>query len=74
MSLPERLLDGHTSVGEGTKLSSGVTIGRYCSIARQCTIGAEQHDYNCFTTWTSSNDAPTRIGHDVWIGSNVVVL
>ena len=74
MSLQERLIAGNTSLGEGTKLSAGVTIGRYCSIARYCTLGAEQHEYTQFTTWLESRDSITTIGHDVWIGCNVVVI
>ena len=69
-----RTLAGHSYVDEGTKIAPGVMIGKYCSIARLCTIGAEHHDYTRFTTSMFSEESRTRIGHDVWIGCNSVIM
>ena len=64
------------------------TIGKFCSIARQTTIGVSGHDYTKVTTHPFIIDpfygfvnAPIReyqkpapvIGHDVWIGMNATV-
>lgn len=64
------------------------TIGKFCSIARQTTIGVSGHDYTKVTTHpfiidpaykfvtapvVESQKLPPVIGHDVWIGMNCVV-
>lgn len=64
------------------------TIGKFCSIARQTTIGVSGHDYTKVTTHPFVIDpfygfvkaripeqqkAPPVIGHDVWIGMNCVI-
>lgn len=64
------------------------TIGKFCSIARQTTIGVSGHDYTKVTTHPLVIDpfygfvnaripeqqkAPPVIGHDVWIGMNCVI-
>jgi virginiamycin A acetyltransferase len=57
-----------------------VTIGRFCSIGRRCSIGAAKHDVAALTTHPAGapadfvRDPPTRIGNDVWIGDNVIVV
>jgi acetyltransferase-like isoleucine patch superfamily enzyme len=66
--------DPTISVHATTRVASGVKIGRYSSIGGLCTIGAEHHDYNRFTTWGFSEVLETSIGPDVWIGCNVSVL
>ncbi|MFB0823677.1 CatB-related O-acetyltransferase [Chromobacterium violaceum] len=71
-----------------------VSIGRYCSIARGCEIGAANHPTSFLSThtfqyhgayfprypeyktmerinWRSHRE--TKIGHDVWIGAQVVI-
>lgn len=75
---------------------SETTIGRYCSIASNVTIGATPHPIDRITshpfsycrshavpatlkltpkTWERhAYQRPTRIGHDVWIGTNAVIL
>lgn len=64
-------------------------IGKYCSIARQVTIGVSGHNYNWVTTSPiitstqysiikSNISEPQRerpiIGNDVWIGMNVIIM
>ena len=64
------------------------TIGKFCSIARQTTIGVSGHDYTKVTTHPFIIDpcykfvpaylrevqkTPPVIGHDVWIGMSCVV-
>jgi acetyltransferase-like isoleucine patch superfamily enzyme len=64
-----------------------IKIGKYCSIARNCTFVMSHHKYHCVTTspWpTSPTDPPGNkssfsrghitIGHDVWIGANVTIM
>jgi acetyltransferase-like isoleucine patch superfamily enzyme len=55
-----------------------VEIGRFCSIGRRCSIGAALHPTDLASTHPSTYDEwslkTTRIGNDVWIGDNVVVL
>src|SRR5262249_17497557 len=72
--LPERILEGYPSIGEGTKIGAGVRIARYCSIATICTVGSEHHDHRRYTTSMFSQEFDTIIGHDVWIGCNAVVM
>lgn len=63
-------------------------IGKFCSIARQTTIGVSGHDYTKVTTHPFVVDPfygfvgasipeqqkpPPVIGHDVWIGMNCVI-
>jgi len=78
----------HSYVSDFTHVAQQTTIGRYCSIGNSCTIGAQPHPLAWMSShpfqylglagadistrpwpWTS-----TRLGNDVWIGSNVVVL
>jgi acetyltransferase-like isoleucine patch superfamily enzyme len=64
-------------------------IGKYCSIARQVTIGVSDHNYNWVTTspiitsksYGFINDnvkepqkLPPVIGNDVWVGMNVIIM
>jgi len=56
-----------------------VEIGRYCSIGRRCSIGAALHPTDLVSTHSATYDErpmkqTTRIGNDVWIGDNVVIL
>jgi acetyltransferase-like isoleucine patch superfamily enzyme len=63
-------------VGGHTHIAQYTYIGSYCSIANLCTIGARPHDLKRLTTYPFAviNGHETVIGHDVWIGSNSVVL
>jgi acetyltransferase-like isoleucine patch superfamily enzyme len=57
-------------------------IGRFCSIGRNVVIGQDPRNHPI--DWVSTSPAfnngydssltPTRIGHDVWIGHNAVIL
>jgi virginiamycin A acetyltransferase len=55
-----------------------VSIGRFCSIGRRVTIGAAKHPTELLSTHPvviGAGIAPeTRIGNDVWIGDNVVII
>jgi acetyltransferase-like isoleucine patch superfamily enzyme len=75
---------GPVSVGyrsyANNSLLRNVTIGRFTSIGRRCSIGAARHDVGCFSTHPAAAHgdfakAPvTSIGNDVWIGDNVVIV
>lgn len=64
-------------------------IGKYCSIARQVTIGVSGHNYNWITTspiitspkynfidspQKETQKEPPIIGNDVWIGMNATIM
>ncbi|ADG09023.1 hypothetical protein B7G68_02620 [Caulobacter segnis] len=61
-------------------LFRNVSVGRYCSIGRRCTLGAAKHHIVGLTTSPFGapsgfeSDVQTKIGNDVWIGDNVVVV
>lgn len=80
---------GYRSYANRTLIRSNVTIGRYCSIGRRCTIGGPDHP----THWLSSHpfmyskaenpDAvsflprrsiETKLGNDIWIGDNALIM
>ena len=68
--------DTYSYVGDHTHIAQNVAIGRYCSIANLCTIGAQQHVMTGLTTYPVSDGDTrrTKIGNDVWIGANTVVM
>ena len=63
---------------------NNTTIGNYCSIASNVTIGPGDHDYKNVSTCVRAMKAAgielnllrkkVVIGSDVWIGANVVIL
>lgn len=77
----------YTAINTNSIILSG-EIGRYCSIGYNCVIGAPNHPLNEFTISNSilkdeqlketfpfnSYSNPPKIGHDVWIASNVIIL
>lgn len=84
----------NVSIGDYSYISGprsyveAASIGKFCSIARQTTIGVSGHDYNKVTTHPfiidpaykfvtsavpGTQKPPPVIGHDVWIGMNCVV-
>lgn len=81
---------GYRSYANDSVIRAPVTIGRYCSIGRRCTIGAINHPIDWLTThptiYGNKNltdpdllaRAPPRgltsIGNDVWIGDNAVII
>ena len=79
-----------TSIGDHGILHQYAELGRYCSIAAACHLGAQNHPSDWLSThpfqyaqhgwypfaatkrpWSFKH---TRIGNDVWIGANVVVM
>lgn len=77
----------YTSVGRFSKLRDA-SIGKFCSISWDATIGAVSHPYNHITTHAFPyncefdlcdvnkhyENKKIIIGNDVWIGANSVVL
>lgn len=64
----------------GAGLFRNAEIGRFCSIGRRCSIGAARHAIGGLTSHpfgepVGHDTGPsTRIGNDVWIGDNVVIV
>ncbi len=75
-------IGAYSYVRSGSRLLSIAEIGRYCSIGRNVTLGLNprNHPLNWVSTSTQfSRDynrkvSPLRIGHDVWIGDNAVIM
>lgn len=83
--------DNTTINGPGTEfhgVSSGIEIGKFCSIARHTAMQDHNHDVNHITTYfikhnvfnepSRKNDMISKgkivIGNDVWIGTQSVIL
>lgn len=49
-----------------------ISIGQRCQIANNVVIVDHDHDYR--KDWGSYKTDPVRIGNDVWIGANAVIL
>lgn len=63
-----------TYIGPWAFLFSHVSIGRYVSIAAHTLIGGYEHEQNHLSTKQAIFDqTKTVIGHDVWIGGNVII-
>ena len=70
-------------IGANTTINKTI-IGNYCSIAPNVTIGPGEHDIGNISTCVRLMEAlgtvvdleknDCKIGNDVWIGTNVVVL
>jgi acetyltransferase-like isoleucine patch superfamily enzyme len=62
-------------------LISNATVGRYCSIANNVSIGPGEHALGAVSTnsifmndvYRELTAAPCTVGHDVWIGANSVI-
>lgn len=84
-------IGAYTDIVSGSELQNVASIGRYCSIARNVTIGQNRKSHPL--DWVSSHSAlaalrhrqsglpqvhqevkQTVIGHDVWIGMDVLIL
>lgn len=84
-------IGAYTDIVSGSELHDVSSIGRYCSIAKNVTIGQDRKSHPL--SWLSSHSglvglrqqlsgaAPhhdgvrqTIIGHDVWIGMDVLIL
>jgi len=75
--------------GPNTTIHSGV-IGKFCSIGMGVKIGLDEHDYRMVSTHpflysrrfggfvgegnSCQEKEPPKIGHDVWIGANAIVM
>lgn len=91
------LMEGNITVGNYTSINgpntdlicklNTITIGDFCSIARNVTFQEFNHDFNRLTSYfinanmfgkTDLNDivskGPIEIEHDVWIGTHSVIL
>lgn len=80
------LLSGQNNIGEYTYVGyhgiiTSSTIGRYCSIANNVSIGIGEHKIQRVSTNSLFYKDPFKtltekeciIGNDVWIGSNVII-
>ncbi|MDB6145293.1 MAG: Acetyltransferase [Pseudomonas sp.] len=84
-------IGAYTDIVSGTELHHVSSIGRYCSVARNVTIGQDRksHPLSWLTSHTGlvnqrqkaggaaphhAGAAQTTIGHDVWIGMDVLIL
>lgn len=79
-------IEDYTSVGRNTIIINS-EIGKFCSISWNVTIGATKHDYSRLTThafpyikyygFVNKDNrfrVTTKVGHDVWIGANVIIM
>ncbi|WP_083919386.1 CatB-related O-acetyltransferase [Methylosinus sp. LW4] len=76
---------GRRSYVNDAVIREGTRIGRYCSIARRVTIGAQRHPLSWLSTHPFQKEgrfsesgreflvSPTTIGSDVWICENAVI-
>lgn len=84
--MPGTILSGENLIGEYTYIGFNCiitqsTIGRYCSIANNVSIGIGEHKINKVSTNSIFYKDPFKTltekecitGNDVWIGSNVVI-
>ena len=79
----ESVIGKYTYVGRYSTITKS-TIGNYCSIAPFVNIGPGEHYLNGVSTSERINerlnikhslkDGMVKIGHDVWIGTNSVIL
>lgn len=79
-------VQGNCRIGAYTEINGATlyprtTIGRYCSVARNAAIGAPDHPLHCLGTSlalagtrAALPDKYTRLGNDVWVGANAVIL
>lgn len=90
-------LYGHIEIGKNTTINgqntdlrasvNKITIGNFCSIARNVTFQEYNHDYTKLTTYMVRTNLEGKsfkedliskgditLGHDVWIGTQCVVL
>ncbi len=74
-------IGSYTFIGKNCNISKA-TIGRYCSIANNVSIGPGEHDLTKISTssifYKNAYEKLTKklciIGNDVWIGTDVIVL
>lgn len=79
----------YSYINSNTVIGEKVIIGKYCSIAYNCQIGLNEHPINFISTsphiygrksilgintsWKEFGKE-TKIGNDVWVGSNAVIV
>jgi len=76
----------YSTIGKNTQIFYS-DIGNFVSVSWNVTIGAIQHEINTLTThafpfssaFNISKDnqlskTPTKIGHDVWIGTGAIIM
>ncbi|WP_298156728.1 CatB-related O-acetyltransferase [Flavobacterium sp.] len=76
----ENVIGEHTYVGFNCVITAS-SIGRYCSIANNVSVGVGEHKIHRVSTsslfyarpFQTLTDGKCTIGNDVWLGSNVVV-
>jgi acetyltransferase-like isoleucine patch superfamily enzyme len=84
--MPSTILSGENIIGEYSYIGFNCiltksTIGRYCSIANNVSIGIGEHKIDRVSTNSIFYKDPFKtltekeciIGNDVWIGSNVII-
>lgn len=79
---PDTIIGDWTFVGAGTAITKA-TIGRYCSIATNCSIGMGEHLIDTISTSVHFYPAgrardilvqkDLTIGHDVWIAADSII-
>ena len=79
-------VQGDCRIGAYTEINGATIypktiIGRYCSIARGAAVGAPDHPIHCLGTSLALERTKqaldfkeTRLGSDVWIGANAVLV
>lgn len=86
MLFGELTIGARTYMRSGGELQNVASIGRFCSIGSNVVLGQERNTHP--TDWVSSHPfqysgtawhyqasaAPARIGHDVWIGRDAMVM
>tara|TARA_R110002020_G_scaffold198873_2_gene400215 strand:- start:170 stop:757 length:588 start_codon:yes stop_codon:yes gene_type:complete len=68
----------YSYVGSGGLIYPGVSIGRYTMLAQNVQIIGDDHNFNLVGIPSTFSGRPnlrrTRIGRDVWIGANSIVM
>lgn len=80
-------IDSDSSIGDYTYIGKNcnitkTSIGRYCSIANNVSIGQGEHDLSKISTsslfyensYETLTKQPCNIGNDVWIGTDAIIL
>lgn len=80
----------YSYIKENSKIFRNTSIGKFCSIATDVTVGASAHPTDFLSThpfqyvpgyleqhtppYTYDTFRPTSIGHDVWIGCHSIII
>lgn len=70
-------IGNHTRIGLGNTVIGPVDIGDHTNIAQNVTISGLNHNFHEVTKTIAEqgvSTSPIRIGDDVWIGANAVIL